>query len=131
MALASCFPKASLGSPEVVRRFWYRWSAAQHVWHTLVPVVFALAYVACFAATQLTLFMLFPTGDDVRDFFENTNEIGVSLRHMEHAVNALVLGYLASTLGISLLPQTVVQRFERILLLVAIVLVAHLHWVIP
>lgn len=65
-----------------------------------------------------------------RRFFDLTNGIGVSLRAMDHAVNAMVLTYLVVHLAGSLLPHSLAQRNHEIPIIVAITIVSAMHFAI-
>lgn len=113
----------------VIRRFWYRSSAPSDRWLTPDPVAIVIIYIAFFAIWHLPLFVIFDL-DGGRRFFDLTNGIGVSLRAMDHAANAMVLAYLVVHLAVSLLPCTLAERNYRIPIIVAIVVVTAMHFAI-
>lgn len=113
----------------VIRRFWHRSSASRNEWLTPDPIVLATVYIVFFLIWHLLLLMIFKR-DGGGHFSDLTNGMGVSLRAMDHAVNAMLLIYLVVHLAVSLFPHAAANRNYRIALIVAIVVVATLHFAI-
>ena len=112
----------------VIRRFWHRSSAPVNQWLAPDPIVPVIIYIAIFQIWHVSHCLYFVDGG--RGLLDVTSESGVSLRALVHAVNALVLAYLVVHWAGSLFPHSRAPRNQQIPIIVALVIVAAMHFAI-
>lgn len=111
-------------------RFQQRLMPSKSAWPALEPVVVAAAYITIFVVWHIWLYACI-NHDYLRPFFGLKNGMSVSLRALDHAVNVLVLAYLAAHLAGSVFPHASASRNDRIPIIVAMIVVTAMHLSIP
>jgi hypothetical protein len=106
-----------------IPRFWHRRASAAGA-SSSIPMVVALIHTGLFVIWHLFMFI---TWKDMRLFFDSRVATGVTLRGLDHASNAAMLGYLLAHLLGGLLPASDAPRQERVHLALMASLVAMLH----